>query len=112
MSLNTSIRGVVQVLFYTTRTVVHIIRISRKHSALKILNLTRFTQVSMPNSYSLSSVFISRVVAQFMDDDAGRHGHVEAVQGGVRGEAGGHQHALGGAGEELGGDAGTLATQH
>ena len=68
--------------------------------------------MSMTNSYSLSSVFISRVVAQFMDDDAGRHGHVEAVQGGVRGEAGGHQHALGGAGEELGGDAGTLATQH
>ena len=110
MSLNTSIRGVVQVLFYTTRTVVHIIRISRKHLALLIFNLTG--QVSMTNSYSLSSVFISRVVAQFMDDDAGRHGHVEAVQGGVRGEAGGHQHALGGAGEELGGDAGTLATQH
>ena len=110
MSLNTSIRGVVQVLFYTTRTVVHIIRISRKHLALLIFNLTG--QVSMTNSYSLSSVFISRVVAQFMDDDAGRHGHVEAVQGGVRREAGGHQHALGGAGEELGGDAGTLATQH
>ena len=35
MSLKTSIRGVAQVLFYTTRTVVHIISISRKHSALK-----------------------------------------------------------------------------
>ena len=78
----------------------------------KIFNLTGFTQVSMTNFFILSSAFISRVVAQFMDDDAGRHGHVEAVQGGVRGEARGHHHALGGAGEEVGGDAGTLATQH